>query len=601
MESHVSWVDRNEREIEKKVLAEFSADQVGNHLNELTRFVRRAGTEDELKAARYIKDRLDEYGIENQIYEFDAYVSDPVSAELQLLSPGEQLFPCLPRTFIRSTPPEGLEGELVSLGKGLEEDYRGKDVQGKIVLSRMGGIEDRVEASRLAQEKGALAQIFITMGMSRAILTGQSRYTWGSPTPETIDHLSKIAALSVCREDGEYLETLTKKEKVRLRLKADSWLGYKKVRLPVGMLPGAKDPDKFVLIGAHYCSWFIGAVDNAVANALLLEMARVFSKYKNGLRRGIRFAWWSGHEQGTYAGSTWYLDRFWDDIRDHAIAYLVMDGIARINSSVFEIKNTEEMRRFQESVVRDVLGVEVKSTRVTKIGDQSFWGVGVPSFLGRTGFSGMKRSPDGVAPNWYDHTAEDTLDKVNMELIPMHFRTHAVPVLRLCNNRVLPFEFVTMAEEFKKGLKELQNDRVSPLDLTSVMREAEELEGRAEALNSSIMRILPAARQGQRKVEHVNDCLMGLSRILLPVLSTQSGKYGQDPMGMKYRPIPRLQGIKHLVLLSPESEAYKALFTDLIRERTRLCDALHSANILIRETLERLWPTGGKASPFPRF
>jgi hypothetical protein len=586
MDSHVSWVDRNEKALERKLLADFSMDRVREHLQELTRHFRRAGTEGERKAASYIEDRLDQYGLENQVYEFDAYVSDPVSAELQLLSPGERVFPCLPRTFIPSTPPEGVEGELVSVGKGLAEDYRTADVRGKIILSRMGGIEDRVEASRLAQEKGALAQIFITMGESHAILTGQSRYTWGSPTPDTAGELSKIPALSVCREDGEYLEGLVKKERVRLKLKAEASTGYRKIRLPMGLLPGSKDPHKFVLVAGHYCSWFMGAVDNAVANAMMLEMARTFSTHRKSIKRSVRFAWWTGHEQGTYAGSTWYLDHFWDEIRDHAVAYLVMDGIARIHSSTFEIKNTEEIRSFQEAVSRDLLGVEVKSSRVTRIGDQSFWGVGVPSFLGRTGFSGAERRADGISHNWYDHTAEDTLDKIDMELIPMHFTTHAVPVLRLCNSAVLPFEFFTMAGEFKRALQERQQSDRFPVDLSPVIRTAEELEEQSKALNSRIREMLPNAHFGNRKVEAINRCLMALSRILLPVLSSRAGKYGQDPMGMKYRPIPGLS-TGHEPSLSPETEQYKALYTSFVRERNRLSDALHAANALIRETLER--------------
>ncbi|MFC1815448.1 M28 family metallopeptidase [Thermodesulfobacteriota bacterium] len=93
----------------------------------------------------------------------------------------------------------------------------------------------------------------------------------------------------------------------------------------MGTLKGIREPEKYIVYATHYCSWHKGATDNAVAYSLMLEMARIFSKYREQLGRGIKFAWWTGHSHGTFAGSTWYLDNFWDDIRDKAIAYLT-DG-----------------------------------------------------------------------------------------------------------------------------------------------------------------------------------------------------------------------------------------------------------------------------------
>ena len=593
MKSHASWVEAEEKRLEKKLLEEYSEEQIQKHLQFLTGFFRRAGTEGESRAAAYIRDRLDEYRIESELCEFDAYISHPGSAELEVISPLQNAFPALPRTFIPSTPPEGVEAELVSLGKGLAEDYRKTDVRGKVVLARLGGIEDRVEAARLAQEKGALAQVFITVGRLRAISVGQARYTWGSPTPETLHHVPKIPALSICKEDGEYLLELLRESPVTVRVKADASTGYERVKFPVATLPGRREKEQFVLVGGHYCSWFTGAADNAAANALMLEMARVLSAEKRNLDRSVRFAWWTGHEQGTYAGSTWYLDHHWDDLRDHGIAYLVLDGIGRIGSSGFEIKNTEEIRTFQETVVREVLGLDVRSKRVPRTGDQSFWGIGIPSFLGRTAFEG-KRSHSDVEPGWYDHTVEDILDKVDLSLLPVHFRAHLVSILRLCNNSILPFEFVTMAEEFRRGFIELELASGSLFDLTSLMNEAERLRKNTEALNRTIqkchasLRKTGAGKGASSKSEAIDACLIRLSRILLPVLSTEAGKYGQDPMGMRLRPFPRLDPLRTLATMDAKTEECRALVTSLVRERNQLSDALNEANGMIENTMGRI-------------
>ena len=591
MEKHISWVDAKERELEKKVLAEYSKDEVQKHLHFFTALIRRAGTKEELKAAKYIKGKLEECGVDSEIYEFDAYINHPGEAHLQVLSPAETSLPCLTSIFSTSTPPEGVEAELIALNTGSEEDYRGVDPRGKIGLIKPAGMEGQLEAAKRGEEKGVAAQIHVNTGKTRAISIGQFRNTWGNPTPEAVAHLPKTPAVSVCEEDGEYLSDLTRKGRVLIRLKVDSWRGYKKIRLPIGVLPGSKEPDKYVLAAGHYCSWFTGATDNAAANALMLEMARIFSKYRKNLARGIRFAWWSGHEQGLYAGSTWYLDTFWDDIRDNAIAYLVMDGFGRKGASGFEPRNTEEVRMFQERVIKDVLGVDTPSKRAPRFGDQSYWGMGLPSMTGRPGFAFEKEGAKGSESIWYSHTAEDTLDKVDLDLVSIPFKVNAVSLLRLCNSPVLPLEFVTMAEVIKQALDGLRANGDIPLDLTSLITQAEALQKKAKALNKVIGKnLLGFEKRGRdrervRKFKEINGCLMGLSRILMPILSSQAGKYGQDPMGGRFQPLPRLQPVKELNSMGRGTEAYQALLTSLVRERNRLSDALNSADRLLSSTL----------------
>jgi hypothetical protein len=594
MEKHISWRDPEERALEEKITAEYSDDEVRKHLEYLTTLTRRAGTGDELKAASYIKGKLDEYGVDSEIYEIDAYISHPGMAELEVLSPLQKSLPCLPRIFITPTPPEGIEAELISVGKGSEKDYQGVDITGKIVLVEPGAREGRVEAAQKAEERGAVAQIQITRGKNRAINFGQTRNTWGNPTQETMDKIPKTPVIAICSEDGNYLEELMKKGPVVVRLKADAWRGYKTIRLPVGTLKGVKESEKYVLLAGHYCSWFIGATDNAAANSLMLEMARIFSKHRKYLGRSIRFAWWSGHEQGTYAGSTWFLDTFWDDVRDNAIAYLVMDGIGRIGSSGFDSGNTEEIRKFYERVIKDVLGLEAKSKRVPKIGDQSYFGVGLPSFTGKPGFAAEQSRSMDVDPVWYGHTAEDTLDKVDMELIIPTFKVNAISILRLCNNPVLPFDFVTVAEAFENGLHDLQKASKSVLDLTSLRRQVEALRKNVEALHKAIEENLSAYEKNRRdrgleeRFKEIHACLMQLGRILMPTLSTKAGKYGQDPMGTKFKPIPSLQPLENLHAMDSDSEEYKALRTSLVRKRNKVSDDLNLANRILGNTLHRI-------------
>jgi N-acetylated-alpha-linked acidic dipeptidase len=601
MEKHICWLDGKEKELEKRVLAEYSQDAVRSHLEYLTVQPRRPGTETELRAANYIKGKLEEYGIDGEIYEFDAYVGQDGEAKLDILSPVQKSFPCVPRSFTAPTPPAGIEGELISLGKGLEEDYQGVDVRGKIVLISPGGLAaDRMPASQRAEEKGAIAQIHIATGKTRDIHMGQIRNAWGNPTPDTMNNIPQTPLISICNEDGRQLAALTREAPVVVRLNTDAWRGYTRVRQPIGTLKGVKEPEKFVLFGGHYCSWYKGATDNAAANSLMLEMARIFAKHRKDLARSIKFAWWTCHEQGTYAGSTWFVDNFWEDVRENAVAYFVVDGLGRGDAPGFvartiEARNSEDIRKFNEMVIKEMFGLEVKSERPKRSGDQSFWGMGLPSVFGNPVFKAEQTGAKNGGEVWYSHTVEDTIDKVDLEhMFQIPFKVTAVSILRLCNNPVLPFEFVTMAEAYGRRLNDLQQGNSGVLDLTPLITQFEAFKKRAESLNMGIEKNLVTFegkgtdKNFEKKFKEINACLMGISQILMPLLWSKSGKYGQDAIGTDFKPIPTLQPLEKLNLLGINSNEYRAWCTSLLRERNKISDALNLANGILDRTLEKI-------------
>ncbi|MBK8181184.1 MAG: M20/M25/M40 family metallo-hydrolase [Planctomycetes bacterium] len=85
---------------------------------------------------------------------------------------------------------------------------------------------------------------------------------------------------------------------------------------------GSEWPDEYVIVGGHLDSWdgAQGAVDNATGCATTLEAARLLMASGARPKRTIRFALWTGEEQGLF-GSEGY-------VRDHA------DELERI-SAVF--------------------------------------------------------------------------------------------------------------------------------------------------------------------------------------------------------------------------------------------------------------------------
>jgi carboxypeptidase Q len=76
----------------------------------------------------------------------------------------------------------------------------------------------------------------------------------------------------------------------------------------VAEIPGTDKRDEVVIAGAHLDSWHAGtgATDNAAGSAVVMEAARILKALGVKPRRTIRFALWSGEEQG-YFGSNAYV------------------------------------------------------------------------------------------------------------------------------------------------------------------------------------------------------------------------------------------------------------------------------------------------------
>ncbi len=75
-------------------------------------------------------------------------------------------------------------------------------------------------------------------------------------------------------------------------------------------IPGSSRSGEYVMAGAHLDSWVAadGAVDNAAGSAVIMEAARILKSLGVRPKRTIRFALWSGEEQGIL-GSLAYVDR----------------------------------------------------------------------------------------------------------------------------------------------------------------------------------------------------------------------------------------------------------------------------------------------------
>ena len=154
--------------IRKNILAQLSVDRAWHHVAWLSTEVpeRLSGSPAEERAAGYLEAQLEAAGIRAHIHRLSGLVSFPDQCRLEVVVPDNALKPISGMTFAQSasTPPEGIEGELVYVGAGGESDYAGKDVSGKIMLASLSYAPPRPEKMRIATVHGARALIIMNWG-----------------------------------------------------------------------------------------------------------------------------------------------------------------------------------------------------------------------------------------------------------------------------------------------------------------------------------------------------------------------------------------------------------------------------------------------------
>src|SRR5262249_3984609 len=125
---------------------------------------------------------------------------------------------------------------------------------------------------------------------------------------------------------------------------------------------------------------------------------------------------------------------------------------------------TEDAQSFVESVVHDVTGQTARARRFPRAGDQSFWGIGIPSAL--MSLSGIPRQDTDLSRwmerlfgtagfPWWWHTREDTIDKIDADVLALDTRVYVAAALRLVGSPVLPLDYVRFARAILTTVEEL--------------------------------------------------------------------------------------------------------------------------------------------------
>jgi len=311
----------------------------------------------------------------------------------------------------------------------------------------------------------------------------------------------------------------------------------------------------------------------------------VFKKHQHKLRRGLLFGFWTAHETGTMAGSSWFADRSWDRLRDHACAYLQIDQPSCTGTTTWHTTSNAELKAFHQREEKALLGERhISWKRVAKSGDASFIGVGIPMFQGEGAFTEAELKASALATRgWWHHSIECTIDKLDWTFMAEHLRVYAAYLWELCTAPVLPFTYAPVAEQILQRLKELEEPG-TPVGLDGVRKSAETFLHAARRLDEAAAK---SASDQQAKI--LNGAMKRLSRLLVPLMSSAIGKYGHDPYGFTPQTtmLPALYDLARLSKLG-EGEARWMLETKAVRDRNRVADALAESIAIIEDSLSRL-------------
>ncbi|MFH0850647.1 MAG: M28 family peptidase [Candidatus Bathyarchaeota archaeon] len=559
-----------------------------------------SGSPPEMQAIEFLRDRLEEYGLEPRLHMFEAYISDPKFSRLRITHPVEMEVQCTPYRQVGSTTPEGFEAEVIYVPP---EEMGYADCRGKVVLC-----EQKTSGDWMGLRAGFLLRLQ-NMGVRGLIVVEQDDYmptvvhqradfsVSGNPTPENIKDIQTIPAiLHVSNRDGQALKKLVRQGGVKAHIVSVMDTSWKRLPVLEVEIRGSVEPDKFMLVNAHVDTppFSPGAVDNLSGDTAVLEIARLLNKHKGKLRRSVRFAFWAGHEIGRYAGSTWYNDAMWMELRHHCLCSYNIDSPGVEGATEFrDIQITEVMDAALDTV-KAVTGKGVESYRwATRAGDGSFWGTGMPHVSITTSRPKELYDPhvNYSGGGWWWHTPYETMDHGDVNILELDVRAELNFIVRMVNSPVLPLDFTHYSVKLYNILVDLQkkSDKiVGYFNLHPVIEEAEEFKELAEALEKAIQS--RAEKLSDEELSELNYSLMWVSRHINPVAHSNAGPSEQMTMEtFGATPFPRIAGIVDLANMTlHQSHEFKLLRNHLLRQRNAVEEGFHQANKLIRGTLEKL-------------
>ena len=549
----------------QKITEEVSVDHMIEVASGLAKWERLSGSIEEYEAFLWLEKQYQAYGYETRLIRHDAYISLPVSCCFSVN--GKEI-----HAQTHSMVPSGqAKGELVFCEN--TGTIKNTDCAGKIVLTRGRAVYEPVAA---AKTKGALGVIFIQEGVIRECIPSAS---WGSPAPSDWQYLPSIPSASILDDDGDKLiQRLEAGEHLTAELSAVTDTSWRKIPLLVADLNASGETDEFVMFTGHVDSWYYGAIDNGTANAAQMEVARLAALHKEEMKRNFRIVHFSGHSHGRYAGSAWYADNFWEDLHANCVVNINADSLGGRNAEdIIHSIIMPETKDLAVEIVKRQTGETFEGVRCGRLGDQSFWNVGVScafaSFsrqkkkLLPSGKTGFERGNAELGSWW--HTPADLPEYIDADNLLRDGRIYAEYVMTFLTEAVLPLNFRRTVTDIAEKLEDWNKMAGEAFDLSPSVEKAGKLE-----------KICADFYEAQMPDEKRNKTLLKLARILVPLDFTRGDIYSNEP-ARAIDAVPSLSAVRQLADPETSPEMKMSLKVELRRKTNYVNDSLNRAAKLL--------------------
>ena len=259
----------------------------------------------------------------------------------------------------------------------------------------------------------------------------------------------------------------------------------------LGRLEGAREPERFIVVGNHHDAWIYGAGDPSSGTAALLELARVLASLaQEGHRpdRTLIFAFWDAEEM-LLGGSTEWVEDHEEELLENLVACINMDSAVFNPDRPLSVSAHPVLHELFRSVTREVTDPRTGDSTFEVWRDMQNRYRQVPGVDGWGEFFDPDRelqepwifeSPnDDAAPFFYYlglpasdmyygadygmyhsiyenfHWMETVVDPT-FEYHAVMARIQGMASLRLANATLLPFDFANEARYWKLAYQDLR-------------------------------------------------------------------------------------------------------------------------------------------------
>ncbi len=350
--------------------------------------------------------------------------------------------------------------ELVDLGYGLEEDYEGKDVQGKIVVTNLGAPNQMSPAqlfalgrkkTALAAEKGAIA-LFEMYNIPSIPWQLIANYLSSDQLSLDQGAASEMPYLWVKDLKSEMKNSVANGDVTNAELDITG-----KTQKPVegkniiGWIEGTdkKLKDEFVMLSAHYDhvgvgradaegdTIYNGARDNAVGTVSVINAAKYFAK--NPPKRSVLFALWTAEEKGLL-GSAYFAENPLIPL-DKIVYNLNIDGAGYNDTSIITViglTRTSEQEKLMKAT--QAFGLEAVEDPAPEQGlfdrsdNVSFAKKGIPAPTFSLGFTAF----DDEISKYY-HQAGDEVDSMDLDYVVKYWKAYILAAESIADSKIQPY------------------------------------------------------------------------------------------------------------------------------------------------------------------